>query len=402
MTTQTITPAVTKRDKNATSKVADPKDKGTKFPVRSSIKTTSRAKPEVNKKAFNENYAFPSSYNVTNLTLIARDPHWIHAYWEIAPSLIEKTKKQIGSDLNRSPYTLRMYDVTSIDFNGNNANHWFDIDVNPQANKWYISLWNDNVNYCGEIGIKTPEGKFHAFARSNVVNTPRASISGRTDLIWMDARDNQAQQPFVITPPKAKKVGESSSSTSHYTSKGKKPGKKIYLTEDDIRVYYSNLFPLLSRVRGNRRSKNKSGGLRSLKDIIGYDLKEGYVLEDVFIGGMSKSEYFKKILLGSSDELVLKGGASEQKGGASEREEKKRKFFFEIGTELIVYGRTEPDAKVWLGNKNIKLRNDGTFTLRFALPDGNIPLDFVAESADKVEKRTIQTSVVRTKTMCSP
>jgi len=108
-------------------------------------------------------------------------------------------------------------------------------------------------------------------------------------------------------------------------------------------------------------------------------------------------------LLGASEEMVLLGGASEQllaqkKEGASERKAKQRKFFFEIGTELIVYGRTEPDAEVWLGDKKVALREDGTFTLRFALPDGEIPLAFIAKSSNKTDKRRITSSVKRTKT----
>jgi len=99
------------------------------------------------------------------------------------------------------------------------------------------------------------------------------------------------------------------------------------------------------------------------------------------------------------------GGASEiLSSGASERHQgaKARKFFFELWTELIVYGRTEPDAMVKHGDKVVTLRPDGTFTMRFALPDGNIPLDFTATSNDKVETRRIATAVERFRTIYSP
>ena len=76
-------------------------------------------------------------------------------------------------------------------------------------------------------------------------------------------------------------------------------------------------------------------------------------------------------------------------------------FYFEIGTELIVYGRTEPDAEVWLENKKIHLRQDGTFSLRFALADGVIPLGFQAISNSKKHVRRIITKVERSKTKYS-
>lgn len=45
-------------------------------------------------------------------------------------------------------------------------------------------------------------------------------------------------------------------------------------------------------------------------------------------------------------------------------------FFFELKAEVIIRGRVTHCAKVLLGSKEIKLRNDGTFSLRFALDEG--------------------------------
>jgi len=72
-----------------------------------------------------------------------------------------------------------------------------------------------------------------------------------------------------------------------------------------------------------------------------------------------------------------------------------RKFWFWVNTELIVYGATEPDAKVTVQGKEIKLRPDGTFSLRYALPDGKQVIPVIAESSDKVEERAITPIVTR-------
>ncbi|MDP3788992.1 MAG: hypothetical protein Q8R48_01140, partial [Candidatus Omnitrophota bacterium] len=45
--------------------------------------------PYVPKKDFVDTYDLPSRYNTTNLTIISRDPHLIHAYWELSPSSVE-------------------------------------------------------------------------------------------------------------------------------------------------------------------------------------------------------------------------------------------------------------------------------------------------------------------------
>ncbi len=74
---------------------------------------------------------------------------------------------------------------------------------------------------------------------------------------------------------------------------------------------------------------------------------------------------------------------------------KARKFFFKLDAELIVYGATEPSAKVMIQGEPITLRPDGTFTMRFSLPDGRQILPAVAYSGDGVEERTIVLAVER-------
>ncbi len=68
---------------------------------------------------------------------------------------------------------------------------------------------------------------------------------------------------------------------------------------------------------------------------------------------------------------------------------KERKFWLAVNTELIVYGATEPDAKVLVQGKEIKLRPDGTFSLRYALPDGKQVIPVRGIAADGLEEKTI-------------
>ena len=68
--------------------------------------------------------------------------------------------------------------------------------------------------------------------------------------------------------------------------------------------------------------------------------------------------------------------------------QKQRKFWLAVNTELIVYGATEPDAKVLVQGKPIPLRPDGTFSLRFALPDGKQRIPVEGTSRDGIDKIT--------------
>jgi hypothetical protein len=72
-----------------------------------------------------------------------------------------------------------------------------------------------------------------------------------------------------------------------------------------------------------------------------------------------------------------------------------RKFWFQLDAELIVYGATEPTARVTLQGEPIKLRPDGTFTMRYSLPDSRQIIPAVATSPDGIEERTIVLAVER-------
>lgn len=74
---------------------------------------------------------------------------------------------------------------------------------------------------------------------------------------------------------------------------------------------------------------------------------------------------------------------------------KLKKFFFDIDAELIVYGRTDPTAAVSLQNEPVKIRPDGSFTMRFSLPDSRQIILAVATAADGMEEQTIVLAVER-------
>ncbi|MBL8799629.1 MAG: DUF4912 domain-containing protein [Planctomycetia bacterium] len=81
---------------------------------------------------------------------------------------------------------------------------------------------------------------------------------------------------------------------------------------------------------------------------------------------------------------------------------RQRKFWFQLDAELIVYGATEPNARVTLQGEPVKLRPDGTFTMRYSLPDSRQIIPAVASSADGVEERTIVLAVERNTKQLEP
>lgn len=382
--------AIVKSARKKPSKLASPRshiiERHRDIPALSQISTAPALDTTIHEKPSQispikiDEYGLPS-YNTTRLVLIAKDPFWIYAYWDIASRDVDRIRGELGGSLEGSKVVMRMYDVTCIDFNGTNANHWFDIEVG-NANSWYINLWHDNASYCADLGIRTNSGRFFPMARSNFVHTPRLTSSNRFEEIWMDLKHEPLEPEPVSKDTKVSDI-----KISRYPIVSKK--KKLYLSEADLRRYYSRLSPLLRGLMFSRISKRRI--YRQL-----YSMPDKEWQDMLYMRRLGLDRFGRRIMLGASEFMFI--GASENlPQGASEfvQPGKKRKFFFEIDAEVIVYGRTEHDADVRLGDKKVSLRPDGTFSMRFSLPDGKIPLPFTATSADKAETRKITTNVER-------
>lgn len=70
-------------------------------------------------------------------------------------------------------------------------------------------------------------------------------------------------------------------------------------------------------------------------------------------------------------------------------------FWFKVNAELIIYGSTERDARVTIAGRPVALRPDGSFSFRFALPDGDFTLPAVAVNAAGTDGRTAQLRFTR-------
>lgn len=131
-------------------------------------------------------YELPQGYGTTRVVLMVRDPFWVHAYWEIAQDVSETVTAALGPDgWHVGRRTLRVHDVTGVDFDGTNAHRTLDIDIGSGANNWYVNVERPNRSYCAELGLVGPDGRFVLLSRSNVVRTPRAGPSEVIDEEWM-------------------------------------------------------------------------------------------------------------------------------------------------------------------------------------------------------------------------
>ncbi|MBC7104851.1 MAG: DUF4912 domain-containing protein, partial [Firmicutes bacterium] len=124
----------------------------------------------------------PATYGTDRLVLLARDPHWLYAYWEISATRQEEFKATLGPAVwQASSPVLRLYDVTP----GEPAAGYLEIAVREDADNWHIHVGRPDHSFRAEFGRRLPDGRFVPLLVSNVATTPRASLSERTDEEWM-------------------------------------------------------------------------------------------------------------------------------------------------------------------------------------------------------------------------
>ena len=133
-----------------------------------------------------EPLSLPERYGIERLVLMVRDPYWLYAYWELSAARQDEFQTCYGPESWQSSRAmLRLYDVTGVAFDGNNAHSFIDIPVNDEADNWHLYVGKPDRELCLELGRILPDGRFITLLRSNTVSTPRASISDRLDEEWM-------------------------------------------------------------------------------------------------------------------------------------------------------------------------------------------------------------------------
>lgn len=70
-------------------------------------------------------------------------------------------------------------------------------------------------------------------------------------------------------------------------------------------------------------------------------------------------------------------------------------FHLEVNADLVVYGRTAPNASLKFQNQPVDVKPDGTFSVRFKLPDSRQIIPCIATSADGGEERRIVLAIER-------
>ena len=126
-----------------------------------------------------------------------------------------------------------------------------------------------------------------------------------------------------------------------------------------------------------------------------YAMSGGYN-EDTQSGDLA--EVFEERLKRTMDTDVLSQFGAGAEGGLK----RSKQFHFEVDAELVVFGNSHPDAHVNVGGEPVKVRPDGSFSIRLPLPDRRQVLPATAKSRDGVDEQTVVIAVERNTKIMEP
>lgn len=272
----------------------------------------------------------PEGYGQDRIVLLPRDPEWLYAYWDIRNETKDQARRQGGVNL-----AVRLYELDESRLEPM-TEHW----VQEYSRAWYLSVPSPGQTYVAEIGYRNGDGGWCPMLRSNAVNVPPA---GPSPIV--------ADQFVTITPDDP--LEPSLSAKAKRARSAATPRAKA------------------KRAKGARGSKGSKGGPHQ-------------AAYEASLGGTNTDAP-------SSAPSSIKVGPA---WSASQRpapiaDDSERGFWLMAEAELVVFGATEPKASLSVGGQKIRLRDDGTFSIRMAFPDGTIELPIEAIAEDGEQRRRL-------------
>ena len=266
----------------------------------------------------------------TKVVFLPRDPEWAYVFWQI--SEIDREKAQ---SLGASKLCLRLYDSTGVGEGKLNQGTLREINVDSYSTEWYLPIPLADRDYRVELGYKYGFN-WMSLAISSVSHVPASHPSEQILDKFV---------PFNLEAP------ESSSDTSATIQNPQ--GQEV-----------NGLHERLYQAATNFPKRRKVGSEEFMEDTnrIGIDSN------------------------------LTNSGAGQWSSGLNESgigKVKNRSFWLVADAELIVYGATDPSAKLTFGEEEVPLAADGTFRLQVPFRDGSQKYEIKAVDASGQQEKSI-------------
>jgi hypothetical protein len=264
----------------------------------------------------------------TRVVFLPRDPQWAYVFWDIA-----EADRTAAHGAGASQLCLRVADVTGLAGGSSHPHTLQEVVVDAQATEWYLPVPLSDRDYRVELGFRKAglAGSWISLAFSSVARVPALNPS-------VHILDQFI--PFSLdTAPSALPTPIESADTGLH--------ERLYQT---------------ATARWRRLGRGSEAF---------HELEEG---------GLSDSAF------SASGVGLWASGRNESGAGLAARQ---RSFWLVADAELIVYGATDPAARLTIGGEEVPLTPEGTFRIQVPFRDGQQLYPIEAVAADGVQKRNI-------------
>jgi len=306
----------------------------------------------------------PAGYGESRIVLMPRDPQWAYTYWDVSNEHKEELRRQGGQQL-----ALRIYDVTDINIEYQSPHSIQEYPSDELAREWYLPVPVSDRDYVLDIGYRCADGRWLVLARSAPVHVPPVYPSDWIEDVFITVNfeeDLAGKTQYELVPP-AKKVAET---TAYSNANGSNP-------------IYDQIFGMAESTEAMRVAGSIFGSMHQTS------IHEQTISSYVFPSGVGMWA------VPTASGLTMSGVGMSGAGFSGDVPMRPRQFWLIADAELIVYGATEPDATVTIGDRQIKLNPDGTFRFQMSFQDGLIDYPIKAVAVDGEQTRSIQMKFTR-------
>ena len=297
-----------------------------------------------------EDGELPEAYGTQKLLLMARDPHWIYSHWDFT----REQQRRYNALSAHHHLVLRLHMDTPTD------QPVTEIHVHPESRCWFLHADRAAAKYVGELGYYRADHKWVTIVTSSPVVTPP---NGTSEDKTVEFASVPAEPAAKAEPPRpaerlfAPRYAWIQGELFAEAAQPLQPARQDWLTLASAPVT-AEWTPARDRaiaeeISRHGRARAQTGSIE-ISELVrrqgGMAMPEGVVLEAV----------------------------SSPLGEAQRAKE----FGLKVNTDLVVYGETKPDASVTFDGRPITIREDGTFSCRLALPDGEYEVVVEAISAE--------------------
>lgn len=310
----------------------------------------------------------PAGYGESRVVLMPRDPQWAYTYWDVPNEHKEQLRWQGGQQL-----ALRIYDVTDINIEYQSPHSIQEYPCDELAREWYLPIPVSDRNYVVDIGYRCVDGRWLVLARSAPVRVPPVYPSDWIEDHFVTVNfeeDLRGKTVFELVPPAKRMAAAAAAGTGTAYSN----------------PIYDEIFGMAQTAESQRIAGSLYGSMQHVAGSMqAVSLAEQAISSYVFPSGVGMWAVPTMSGLTMSGAGILGSAAPIRP----------RQFWLVADAELIVYGATEPDATVTIGDRPIKLNPDGTFRFQMSFQDGLIDYPIKAVASDGEQTRSIQMKFTR-------